>query len=219
MKSAIKISISILEYILLAAIFIAIVFVYVSNRQGEPFFVFDKSIVWVMSQSMEPEIPRQSYILVEKADPNEVAVGDVILFYSDDPTLAGNMNTHRVVEIVDGGKEFVTRGDNNLKNDDYTAKAEKVIAVYKGNLPWLTMVGRFMATPIGLIITIFSIFAVIFLLYYPDMKKAKKAWDARLAAEKQKEFEQRVQTEVERLRSENQKDTQQDTQDDKKNSN
>jgi signal peptidase len=162
---------------------------------------------------MEPEIPRQSYILVDKTEPNEIAVGDVILFYSDDPTLAGNMNTHRVVEIIDGGKEFVTRGDNNLKNDDYTAKAHKVIAVYKMKLPLFTMIGRFIAEPLGLIITVCAVFTVIFLLYYPDMKKIKKAWEERLAAEKQKEFDRRVIAEVERLRSENQQDTKKDKND------
>lgn len=204
MKSVIKKILNISEYLLLAVIFIAIVFVFISNRRGKPTFVFGKSIVWVMSESMEPEIPRQSYILVEKVKPEEIAVGDVILFYSDDPALAGHINTHRVVEIIKDGNEFVTRGDNNLKNDDHTAKAHKTIAVYKRKLPALTTVGRFIASPIGLVITIFSIFAIIFLLYFPDMIKLKKDWDARIAAERQKEFEQRVAAEVERLRTKNQ---------------
>ena len=89
-------------------------------------FIFGRTTVWVMTPSMEPQIPAQSYILVKRVSAEEVNVGDVIIFRSDDPSLDGSFNTHRVIEIIGDHEEFVTKGDANLIKDGYTAKADKI---------------------------------------------------------------------------------------------
>ena len=101
-------------FVVLSLLVVGMIFSKMSNRI---FFVGGKSTIWVMTDSMEDTIPAQSYILVRKAQASDVRVGDVITFYSDDPALRGNLNTHRVVEIKDGGNSFVTKGDNALAND------------------------------------------------------------------------------------------------------
>ncbi|MEI3222261.1 MAG: hypothetical protein V8S01_09650 [Dorea sp.] len=49
---------------------------------------------------MEPTYGVDTMILVKKTDPSEIKEGDVISFYSSDPTLDGAVNTHRVVSIA-----------------------------------------------------------------------------------------------------------------------
>ena len=176
----------------------ALAFLIVSNMQGRITFIAGKTVVWVRTESMEPVIPARSYILVEKADPAKLAVGDVILFYSDDPSLNGALNTHRIIEIDEAG-EFVTRGDHNVKEDDYTAKPDKVVGVYRKNLPVLTQVGRFLSTRGGIAVMALVILAVTAAVYVPDLARAAKK---KKSEEKKDEIDERVRAEVERLKAE-----------------
>ena len=71
--------------------------------------IFGYSVVNIISGSMEDTIPEGSYILVQNVAPEEVKNGDIICFYSSDPSISGLPNTHRVVEepiIRDSGIEF-----------------------------------------------------------------------------------------------------------------
>lgn len=203
MKTIFKKIIGILDWILVIAIFAMILFVFFCNKTGQPVFIGDQTVMWVLSPSMEPEIPAQSYLLVKKTAAEDIKEGDVIVFYSDDPAISGQKNTHRVVEIIGDHREFVTKGDNNPVNDVYTAKAEKVIGIYIKTLPFLSAVGRFLATKIGMIIAATLIFAMIFLLYLPEMRKAVKQWNEMLKNEKKARIDKLVQEEVERLNAQN----------------
>ena len=83
--------------------------------------IFGFSVFRVMTGSMEPEIPEDSMLLVRKTPPEEIKEGDVISFFSPDPTLEGAVNTHRVqrVEQHDGDIWFTTKGDANAIEDIY----------------------------------------------------------------------------------------------------
>ena len=113
---------SILINILAIALITASLFVLlvvVSTPAGQVPQVMGFSILRVMSVSMEPEIPEQSMLLVHKTDPDALQVGDVITFFSSDPTLNGTLNTHRIIRIdrQRTGLQFVTKGDANEAND------------------------------------------------------------------------------------------------------
>ena len=137
-------------------------------------FIFDRAVVWIISNSMEDQIPAQSYILVEKIDAKDVKVGDVIVFYSDDPTLNGALNTHRVLEIKGENEEFITKGDNNFIADLYTAKADKVQGVYKSNLPFLSAVMRFLISPMGFAVIVGVLALVVVLPLFVSKNKKNK---------------------------------------------
>ena len=85
----------------------------------------------VISGSMEPELPVGSMIVVKRVEPEEVKVGDIITFFSTDPTLRGGVNTHRVVDIDDSGMDilFMTKGDANQFMDEYGAVGSNLIGV------------------------------------------------------------------------------------------
>ena len=102
--------------------------------------IFGYSVVNIISGSMEDTIPEGSYILVQNVAPEEVKNGDIICFYSSDPSISGLPNTHRVVEepiIRDSGIEFVTKGDANAVKDKYTAKGDQLVGRYVKNLDGL----------------------------------------------------------------------------------
>lgn len=192
-----------LSYVLLAAIVVLIVFVFFNNMSGRPIFIADHSILWVLTGSMEPEIPEKTYILIRRVPVAEIKEGDVIAFYSDDPSIQGQKNTHRVVEVVGNHESFITKGDNNAVRDSVPARAEAVIGVYSKKLPALTAIGRLLATEIGMIIAFTLIFVILMLLYMPDMMRITKERQAKLERMRKERIEQLVQEEIERLRREN----------------
>ena len=87
------------------------------------------SVFRVLTGSMEPEIPEGSLLLVKKTDTDRIQIGDVISFFSPDPTLEGAVNTHRVVDIQteNGEKIFYTKGDANVLKDTYPVRADMVV--------------------------------------------------------------------------------------------
>lgn len=164
-------------YGIFAVVLIVVLLMFISKMTNQVFFLGDKTYLWILTDSMEDEIPAQSYIVVRKADPSEVKLGDVISFYSDDPALGGAINTHRVTDISDDGSEFTTKGDNSRynENDKYTAKADKLVGIYERNSPALTLLGRFFATPAGIFVTLGIIILLTLGIYLPEILRKKKA--------------------------------------------
>lgn len=169
------------------------------NRRAT--FVFGRTILIIASGSMEPGIPTGSCILVEKAAPEDISAGDVITFYSDDPKIAGSMNTHRVVSVTEGtaGIEFVTKGDANYVNDEYTAKSDKLVGKFVKVLPVLTVLASFFLSGFGFFIIILAFVTYIAVSVIRAVLKNKKKNEE----DKKAEFDRKVAEEVERLKAEN----------------
>ena len=171
-KTVTKIFNVLLCVLLVASLLLAIAMT-VSKITNKPLFLFGKSVVWIVSESMEGTIPARSFILVEKADSTQVSSGDVIMFKSADPSLQGGYNTHRLTVQEDGS--WVTKGDNNPGDDGaYSAKPADVVGKYVRNLPVLTALMRFFSTPAGLIVFILFIVGLCLALFLPDVLKLSK---------------------------------------------
>ncbi|MBR6918291.1 MAG: signal peptidase I [Clostridia bacterium] len=202
-RSVIRTVLDVVGYVLIFAIVLLAVFVMVSKAQNNTLFIFGKSTAWVMTKSMEPVIPEKSYILIEKVDTNDIEAGDIIIFKSDDPALGGSYNTHRVVEVLKDHSEFVTKGDNNAIKDAYTAKSWNVLGKYVRNLPVLSVIGRFFFSSAGLVTAIVLILGIVAAMYLPGMLRSGKKKSDELEEERQREIDERVREEVERLKAEN----------------
>lgn len=185
--------------LLLAVILIA------RNAKGEVTFLFGKSLIWVRTASMEPGIEAGSYILVERVRTENIEVGDIITFRSDDPAILGQLNTHRVTEILDGGTSFRTKGDNNPAADGYPVPADHVVARYVRNLAGLTGIGRavFARNIFPTILLILSAAVFVCAVIEIVRKLHTKADGSRRDAAHEEEIERRVQAEIERLKREN----------------
>ncbi len=197
MKSGGKLNriISIISYSIVAIIVLCTVYVLYFNLKDKPAFFFGHSAMWVKTQSMEPVIPAKSYILVKKAKAEDVRVGDIIVFYSDDPTLRNSLNTHKVIGTTkgqDGKTEFITKGVKNYAKDKVNARADKVVGIYERRLPILSAFGRFLSKPEGITITMILIAVIMFATFLPSViesirERSKKAqMDALLKSEVEK---------------------------------
>ncbi len=85
----------------------------------------------VMTGSMEPSIPTNSLIVVHEEDADSLQVGDVITFYSSDPSLGNALNTHRIAAIEQDQDShqlmFTTKGDANTLEDQYPVSENNVV--------------------------------------------------------------------------------------------
>lgn len=108
------------------------------------------SILRVLTGSMEPAIPEGSMLLVQKTDPETLRSGDVISFFSPDPSLDGALNTHRIQQVVtDGGTlQFVTKGDANFLEDQQMVNEQQVVGKVIFVSPALGKLVRLVSNPL-----------------------------------------------------------------------
>lgn len=185
---------------------IAVLYFMYCNVSGKAPFVGKYAVVKIITPSMEPSIPAGTYILTEKVRAESVQEGDVIMFYSKDPSIYGKINTHRVAEIVseNGELSFITRGDNNLVNDAYPVAEKDLIGRYVKNADHLTAFAVFFAKPIVFFPAVILPAAV--LVFFSIMDVVKKYKEARM--------KKLVQDEVKRLQEKDRDDKEKESSDD-----
>lgn len=130
-------------YVLLALLVVLAVYLVAMKALGKIPSVFGYSVLRVVSPSMEDTIPTGEYILIKKTDPASVKEGDIITFYSTDPAIYMQANTHRVVAVEQGesGLLFTTKGDHNPVEDDVKVPQANLIGRYQTSVPVLTKIG------------------------------------------------------------------------------
>ena len=133
---------SILAGILLAVMLGFVVYTAICNYQGRPAKVFGHSVAKVITGSMEPSIHEGDYVIIKSIDADKLKVGDIITFYSEDSSIYGMLNTHRIVDIDENG-DFITKGDANPYKDSATVKKENVIGIYSGKSRFLKWINSF----------------------------------------------------------------------------
>jgi signal peptidase len=88
----------------------------------------------IASNSMQPVFSRGAMVIVRKAKPVDVRVGDIVQYRRESITV-----THRVVEIDNaadgsGKKVFVTKGDNNHDKDPLVSQSQ-IIGIVRAKIP------------------------------------------------------------------------------------
>ncbi len=137
---------------------------------------FGYSFMNIISSSMEPEIPKNTLILIERISPEQLEAGDIITFYSSDPTIRGMPNTHRILEIIteDGKLLFVTKGDANAISDLYRVEPDDVIGIYRKNIISLGKYGAVFQNKAFIFILLVVPAAVLFILEIINLTKTAK---------------------------------------------
>lgn len=112
----------------LIAVSLFVLLTVVLTPAGQVPQVMGCSILQVLTGSMEPAIPEGSMLVIRETDPSLLQPGDIISFFSSDPTLDGALNTHRIqrIEAEDGKLRFITKGDANVLEDIYPVEAQRV---------------------------------------------------------------------------------------------
>lgn len=190
----VKKTLSALWWVAVALVAFLMVSVLSAKIKGEVPSVFGYSVLNIVSGSMEPEIEEGTYILVKNEGPENIKKGQIICFYSEDPDIYGHPNTHRVVEepiVTESGYEFVTRGDANGKDDEVTAKGDRIIGVYVKELGFLSKLSESLGGNTMFIIIAVMMIGLTFMSFYGLMRDGRdggKKTDEEIAEEAVKEY-------------------------------
>ena len=138
--------------IILAVVTVALIafcgYVLFNASRGKATEVFGKTVLRVVTGSMEPSIHVDDYIIAEETDTDKLEVGDVISFYSEQEDVYGKIVTHRIIECREDGT-FITKGDTksdgepNDTPDSAPVKPEKIIGKYAGKARFFNWLGTF----------------------------------------------------------------------------
>jgi signal peptidase len=120
----------------------------------------------VLSESMIPKIQAGDLVLYEKKSPNQVDVGDIIVFYDPADTNHLSLVTHRIMEVEDenGSLTYITKGDANNVEDQYPVPESEMIGIYKARIPKLGNAILFLQTTKGMLICIVIPLCLLFAL-------------------------------------------------------
>jgi signal peptidase len=111
--------------------------------------VFGARTLVVDGASMQPTIPRWSYIVVVRQPADAYAVGDLITVQEAGRT----PYTHRLVRLatLDGASYVETRGDANAAADPALVPVTSVVGRVAFQLPLLGFLAALLAIPLGLV--------------------------------------------------------------------
>ena len=143
--------------------------------------------LFVLTDSMHPEIESGDLIICQTIDPSEIKVGDVISFF--DPEGNGtSVVTHKVIEVLNenGALSFRTQGTNNNTADKLPVPAENLVGIYQFRVPGAGNVAMFLQTTPGLIVCVvlpIGIFVAYEMIRRRKFDKEKQADTKALLAE------------------------------------
>ena len=168
MKKALKITLSVLAWILLIFALLITVMVFTSDKNNGVPSLFGRMPLTVESGSMEPTFKKGDLIIAKEIDNiNDLKEGDVISFWTNEIVDGEKViNTHRIVEVKDnnGTKSFVTKGDNNPQNDTSVVFQRDIIGKWTGTrMPVVGKVMKFLKTKTGFLVCILIPMAIFFL--------------------------------------------------------
>lgn len=154
--------VNIISMLVIAAAVVVLCLV-VFTKQGETPSLGGYTVFRITTGSMKPAYDVDTLILVKKTDPSEIQVGDVISFYSADPSLDGAVNTHRVIAVEQDGAEwkYTTQGDANNTPDQYGTDSDALIGKVVGSSLVLGKMARLVSNPLVFIPVILIPLAVI----------------------------------------------------------
>ncbi|KYG27626.1 signal peptidase I SipW [Alkalihalobacillus trypoxylicola] len=135
----------------------------ISSRatEGEP-NILGYQIKTVLSGSMEPEMLTGSLILIQKAEQKDrFTVGDVVTYRTAENVLI----THRIIEVINNGQSYITKGDHNNGPDIEPVLSDNIVGKYTGiTVPYVGYVTQFIQSKQGALI-LFIIPGVLLLIH------------------------------------------------------
>jgi len=146
----------------LAVVLILLTVLTTGADAGVPKTIFGYSYYTVLSQSMQDEIPKGSFILVKSVNPQVIKAGDTITYMRDRNTSV----THKVVDIYEnynnsGSRGFQTMGVNNSAPDADIVRETSVVGKVVFVLPAVGAIMSSLAANVYLVFIIFGLCVVI----------------------------------------------------------
>lgn len=111
-KKAVKIVNLILSVVMFAFSLFILFNVVSAKSQNKPVYIFDHTLLVVVTDSMTPELEVGDFVLAKKIDIDDVQLGDNVVYVAKSGSLRGYRIIHKVVniEVVDGNTILTTQG-------------------------------------------------------------------------------------------------------------
>lgn len=148
---------SIIVILILIGILILLYFIDIKKRENTSEWVAPLYGAYVIvSGSMEPTIKIRDAIIIKRYDEQDLKVGDIITYRSEDPYFYGIMITHRIIDVTydEGEKVYVTKGDHNATRDRLPVKSNQIYGKVIMMIPKIGYIQTFLATSYGWIIAV-----------------------------------------------------------------
>ena|GEM_PF-5209383 len=128
-------------------------------KDGAPKTIMGFSYFTVLTSSMQDEIPRGSFILVDHTDPRELKIGDDITYMRDAETSI----THKIINIYEnydnsGERGFQTKGVNNADPDKDIVYEANVVGKVVFHVPAVGAIIESLKENIYIVFIIFGLF-------------------------------------------------------------
>ena len=153
--------------------------------------IFGYTPIIVQADTMEPAINNGDLILVKKVDVATLkageAEGDIIAYQYN-----GQVVTHRLVstsEDKNGNVQYITKGDNEDKNDKYPLREAHIIGKLSTRVPGLGNFALFSQSPVGMVVLLGIPLVFVFLYDVVFRRKRQKNQPQLVADEQQTESE------------------------------
>lgn len=165
-----KIANTIVNVVLIVAIVLAAICTYMSfvatSGSGVPSFFGIRLLTVQTDSMMDTLMPGDLIVDTPVKDAKELRQNDIITYW----TIIGGervLNTHRIVNIYDGGEFciFETQGDNNTIADPLTVHENEIVGKYLFRVPGVGKVIDYMQSPLGFFLVV-VLPVLIFFIYH-----------------------------------------------------
>jgi len=127
-------------------------------------------LVVVTSDSMVPALERGYLLVLQHQSPEDIDVGDVIVYNAEWHSTAPVVHRVILIEYVDGEYRYYTQGDNNDSQDPDYRTYDDIVGVVVFDIPWIGNITLFLQTP-GVLPVV--LFLLILLLVAPELLPKK----------------------------------------------
>jgi signal peptidase len=105
---------------------------------------------------MYPTFESGDLVIYHKVAAQDVAVGDVVVFYDPADSSGQTLVTHRIIEIVeeDGTTKYRTKGDANNTEDQNLVPEENIVGAFKTNISKAGNLALFLQSTKGMLVCV-----------------------------------------------------------------
>lgn len=169
-KKTLSIIGSIFSYLLIGftviCMVITIITIAPTNKSEKDKFIFGYKFYIVKSDSMSAtDFDAGDLICVKKVNPDDLEVGDIISYTSENDDNYGSIVTHKIREkneVKEGEYQFITYGTTTDKDDVLPVSEDQILGKYTQSFPGIGKFFAFMKTIPGYICFVLIPFLLLF---------------------------------------------------------
>ena len=157
-------------YRTLVSVLIAVVIFLIFLASVRVVFGIEYPFMVVVSNSMYPTLKINDLIIVQKVDPRDLKIGDIIVFYH--PYNKNDRIVHRIYGVISyNPPAFLTKGDNNPYPDHWIVTKDLIVGKVVAVIPYIGVIPRAFMPPYNYYTIILIIFLIFLIELISEYKK------------------------------------------------